>query len=40
MAERYGIEVGHFKPLGPKQPFFLDLTQVEIAENEQEAADE
>ena len=40
MAERYGIEVGHFKPLGPKQPFFLDLTQAEIAENEQEAADE
>jgi lambda family phage portal protein len=29
MAERYGIEVGHFRPLGPKQPFFLDLTQIQ-----------
>ena len=28
MAERYGLTVGHFAPLGPKQPFFLDLTNI------------
>ena len=28
-AVRYGNEVGDFRPLGPKQPFFLDLTQIQ-----------